>query len=395
VASTLGLGIVGLGRAAFAMLPSIWSHERVRLIGVADTDRSLRETVAGSLAIRSYEDFAEMCNDESVDAVYVATPHQWHVVHGTTAARAGKHLLVEKPLSLDLEGCQTIRAVASASGVRVIVGHTHAFDPPVQAIGTLVRSGEFGRLRMILAFNYTDFLYRPRRPEELDTDLGGGVIFNQLPHQIDMVREVSSSEITSVLTQVGRWDPARPTEGAAACWLRFRDGSLATTTYSGYAHFDSDEWHNAVGEDGSAKTVGHAAARAALAGLTAADEVSARRRRSFAGTDVREFLHQELARRHFHEHFGEMIVSCDRADLRTVPEGIAVDSDRETRIVELPRDRASRSAVLDELCKAVLDNVDPRHGAEWATQTIAVCLTALRSSREGSELPVIASQPIR
>ena len=57
-----------------------------------------------------------------------------------------------------------------------------------QRLRALIESGEFGAVRMINAINYTDYLYRPRRPEELDTAQGGGAVFNQAAHQVDIVR---------------------------------------------------------------------------------------------------------------------------------------------------------------------------------------------------------------
>ena len=64
---------------------------------------------------------------------------------------------------------------------------------------------------MINAINYTDYLYRPRRPEELDTALGGGAIFNQAAHQIDIVRLLGGGRVASVRAATGAWDITRPT----------------------------------------------------------------------------------------------------------------------------------------------------------------------------------------
>ena len=94
---------------------------------------------------------------------------------------------------------------------------------------------------MITALDFTDFLYRPRRPEELATESGGGAVFNQAAHQVDIVRLLAGGKVSSVRAFTGNWDRARPTEGAYSCLLGFDHGVFATLTYSGYAHFDSDE----------------------------------------------------------------------------------------------------------------------------------------------------------
>ena len=70
----------------------------------------------------------------------------------------------------------------------MIVGHSHSFNAPVLLARALIASGRLGAVRMVHAMQYTDFLYRPRRPEELDTRQGGGVVFSQAAHQAGLFR---------------------------------------------------------------------------------------------------------------------------------------------------------------------------------------------------------------
>ena len=104
------------------------------------------------------------------------------------------------------------------------------------------------------ALNFTDFMYRPRRPDELDTARGGGVVFSQAAHQIDILRLLGGGQVTSVRAMTGAWDTDRNTEGAYSALLTFEDGLVATAVYSGYAHFDSDEFLDWQGELGISKT---------------------------------------------------------------------------------------------------------------------------------------------
>ena len=76
-----------------------------------------------------------------------------------------------------------------------MVGHSHSFDAPILRTRALIAGGEFGAVRMINTLNYTDFVYRPRRPEELDTAQGGGAIFSQAAHQVDIVRLLGGGEV--------------------------------------------------------------------------------------------------------------------------------------------------------------------------------------------------------
>ncbi len=184
----LRLGVAGLGRAFSVMLPTFTGDARVSLVAAADPRAEARQRFTADFGGTGYEFVEDLCADPAIDVVYVATPHQFHAEHAALAARHGKHLLIEKPIALTLDDCTAIIAAARNAGVQLVVGHSHSFDAPVRRLRELIASGEFGAVRMINAINYTDYLYRPRRPEELDTTQGGGAVFNQAAHQVDIVR---------------------------------------------------------------------------------------------------------------------------------------------------------------------------------------------------------------
>src|SRR5579863_3661710 len=220
----IALAIAGLGMAGAVMVRAAAAHPGVRLVTVAEPNDETRNAFARDFNMPSYASLAELCDDPRIEAVYVATPHQFHAPHAKSLAAAGKHVILEKPMALALADCDVIIDAAERAKVHLIVGHTHAFDPAVRAMARIVASGELGPLGMIAAWNYTNFLYRPRRPEELDTAQGGGILFNQLPHQIDVVRLLGGGLVKGVRAQAGVLDPARPTEGHAVAFLAFRDG---------------------------------------------------------------------------------------------------------------------------------------------------------------------------
>jgi phthalate 4,5-cis-dihydrodiol dehydrogenase len=104
------------------------------------------------------------------------------------AVAHGKHVLVEKPMALTLEDCRRMIDAAASANTYLIVGHSHSFDRPILRTREIVQSGAVGAVKMISAQNYNDYLYRPRRSEELATESGGGAIFSQAAHQVDIVR---------------------------------------------------------------------------------------------------------------------------------------------------------------------------------------------------------------
>ncbi|HVL35406.1 MAG TPA: Gfo/Idh/MocA family oxidoreductase, partial [Burkholderiales bacterium] len=182
----LNFGVVGLGRAFSLMLPALERDPRVALVAGADPRPEARERFAREFQARAYATAEALCADPAVEVIYIATPHELHAAQACLAASHKKHLLVEKPMALTLEDCGAMIAAARAAGVHLLVGHSHSFDAPVQRARAIIASGELGRLRMVSALNYTDFLYRPRRPEELDPARGGGALFNQAAHQVDV-----------------------------------------------------------------------------------------------------------------------------------------------------------------------------------------------------------------
>lgn len=381
---TLRLGVAGLGRGFMLMLPTLAQHPRLRLIAAADPREAARAQFAADFGGRSYATVAELCADPSVQAVYVATPHQFHVEHVTLAARAGKHVLVEKPMALSLEDCQAMIDVARENGVQLIVGHSHSFDLPYLRAREIIDSGRFGATRMINALNFTDFLYRPRRPEELDTAQGGGVVWSQGAHQVDIVRLLGGGRVRSVRAATGRWDSNRPTEGAYSAFLTFEDGAFATMTYSGYAHFDTDEFTGWTGELGQSRANRrYGEARAKLQTVTTPEEEAALKTTRTYGSGAAVALCTEPAP---HNHFGLVVVSCERGDLRPMPNGVMLYGDDREMLDALPPPPVPRAEVINELYEAVVHRRSPIHSGAWGLATTEVCLAILRSAAEGREV---------
>lgn len=386
----LRLGIAGLGRAFTLMLPTLAAHPHVELVAAADPRAEARVRFAHEHGANVYSDVAALCADPAVEAVYLATPHEHHAAHAIAAASHGKHVLVEKPMAVTLEGAEAMIAAAQAAGVHLVVGHSHSFDAPIQRARAIVAGGTLGRLRMITAMNFTDFLYRPRRPEELDTARGGGVVFSQAAHQVDIVRLLAGGLARTVRTLTGSWDAARPTEGAYAALLTFADGTFASLTYSGYGHFDTDEFCGWVGETGGTKDPeGHGTARRALAhAADAAAEAAAKSARNYGGKG-----HVAPAQPPWHEHFGLVVASCERGDVRPTPQGVMVYGDERREFIALDKPPVPRAAVIDELCAAVFEGRAPLHDGRWGRATLEVCLAMLRSAREGGEVALVHQVP--
>jgi phthalate 4,5-cis-dihydrodiol dehydrogenase len=378
------LGIAGIGRAFSFMIPTFRDDPRIEIVAGFDPRPEARVRFTQDFAAQAFETMEALCAAD-IDAVYIASPHQFHAPQVEIAAAHGRHALVEKPMALSLEECERMIAATRKAGVHLIVGHSHSFDAPIMKLRALVESGGYGQLRMITALNFTDFLYRPRRPEELDTGQGGGAVYNQAPHQVEMIRLIAGGRVKSVRAMTGIWDPARPTEGAYNAFLTFENGVTATMTYSGYGHFDSDEFTGWVAESGLPKDPAkYGASRAAiLASGDLAHETALKNARNYGGADYAD-ASQVPARQH--QTFGLVIASCEGADLRPFADGVRIYGHLKQDFAPLPPPVVPRSEVIDELAAAVFDDVVPLHSGEWSLATMEVCLALLQSAREGREI---------
>ncbi len=345
----LRIGVAGLGRAFTLMLPTLAADSRLELVAAADPRAEATGRFAADFGARVYVSVDELCADEGVEVVYVATPHQHNVC--------------------------------------LIVGHSHSFDHPILRTREIIDSGTVGRVQMINAQYYTDFLYRPRRPEEFSTASGGGVVFSQGAHQVDMVRLLGGGHVKSVRALTGAWDPARPTEGAYAALLSFADGAFASLVYSGYAHFDADEFCGGIGELGTVKKAGsYGAARRNLERATnAVQEAALKQARNYGGVDYPP-PGAAAPTAPWHEHFGVVLVSCEHADLRPLPTGVMIYGDAEARLESLAKPTVPRAEVVDELYDAIVHGRRALHDGRWAMATLEVCLAILESARDQREI---------
>ncbi|HVO90961.1 MAG TPA: Gfo/Idh/MocA family oxidoreductase [Casimicrobiaceae bacterium] len=380
--SPIRLGVVGLGRAFMIMLPTFLADPRIRLVAASDPREEALRQFAIDLGGRVYSSVEALCDDAEVDAVYIASPHEFHAANVRAAASCGKHVVVEKPMAITLRECETMIEAAAQAKVALLVGHSHGYDAPIARTRDLIASQRYGDVRMIHALYYTDFMYRPRRPEELDTARGGGVVFSQGAHQIDIVRLLGGGRVRSVRAQTGRWDPARPSEGAYSALLVFDDGAFASMTYSGYAHFDGDELVGWVGELGFAKDpTQYGRTRAALpARLSPDEETALKNQRTYGNTAARGSIPVG------HNHFGMVLASCERADLRPMTHGVMIYDDERAWLDPIAAPTVPRVEVIDELADAMSSGKPPLHSGEWAMATLEVCLAILESARSGAEV---------
>jgi len=381
----LRLGVAGLGVASTQILPPISTLPFIKITAAADTRTDALAKFGEAYKGETFTSVEAMCASSNVDAVYVATPNQLHAQHAITAANHKKHIIVEKPMAMNLAECDAMNEAADKHGVKLLCGHTHSFDPPIRKIRDIVRSGELGRLCMINTWNYNEFMYRPRMKHELA--MTRGVVLNQGPHHVDIVRLIGGGMVRSVRAMTGIWDKAREWEGSYTCYLEFEEGTPATLVYSGYGFFDTAELFDWVGEGGQRRAPEtNLTIRKNLREVrTPEEEELLKEGMRFGGKREGEFSHVWSGERK-QPFFGHTVVSCQKGDIRQTPDGLKIYGESEQREINLPAGSRGREAEVEELYDAVVKGRPVFHGGRWGAATLEVCLAMLESAKQRKEI---------
>jgi phthalate 4,5-cis-dihydrodiol dehydrogenase len=377
--------MAGLGVASTQILPPISALPYVKITAAADTRTDALQKFRDKYGGEIFTSVEAMCAGANVDAIYIATPNQLHAKHVIAAAECGKHVIVEKPMALSMAECEAMNQAAEKHGVKLLCGHTHSFDPPIRKIREIVKSGELGKLCMINTWNYNEFMYRPRMKHELATSRG--VVLNQGPHHVDIVRLIGGGRVRSVRAMTGVWDKARAWEGSYTCYLEFEDGTPATLVYSGYGFFDTAELFKWVGEGGQHRAPEtNLDVRKKLREVrTPEEEEQLKEGMRFGGQREGEYSHVWTGERK-QPFFGFTMVSCEKGDIRQTPDGLHIYGEAEQREVSLPAGARGREAEVEELYNAVAHSRPVFHDGRWGAATLEVCLAMLESARQRKEI---------
>jgi phthalate 4,5-cis-dihydrodiol dehydrogenase len=378
------IGIVGLGTAGRAFIPAIRAHAGLKLAAVCDPIAEVRDAVAGELAVRAYADLRQLLLHPGLDAVYIATPTMLHHEHAGAAFAAGKHVLLEKPMTARLQDAKDLVAAAERAGRVLVLGHSHSFDLPIARMREVIVAGTLGRVRMVNTWCYSNWIFRPRRPDELDAAQGGGATLRQGSHQFDIIRLLCGGMARSVRARTFGWDPDRRGIGAHVVFIDFEDGAAATAVYNGYGFFSSAELCFSISEWGEMQSA-DARPLARRPALTPEAELRAKQERS------RNAIPGSAPYQPF---FGLTLVSCERGDLRQSPTGLTIYSHEGVTEIPLPTDRSPRDRVIAEFYDAVTGRAPALHDGRWGLANLEVCMAAMASSESGQEVLLKEQVPV-
>ena len=232
----LRTALVGCGKVGQIHAQALAALPESEFVAACDVDLPRATTFAARFGVKPYSDVPRMLGECGAQAVCIATPHPLHAEPAIEAARAGVHVLVEKPLAASLSDCDAMLAAARASGTKLGVISQRRWYEPVQRMKAAIDAGKIGRpvLGVFTMYSWRDPAYYLSDPwrGRWDTE-GGGVLVNQSPHMIDLLQWLMGDEVAEVS---GYWanlnHPSVAVEDSAVAILRFRNGGLGSIVAS-------------------------------------------------------------------------------------------------------------------------------------------------------------------
>ncbi len=244
----VGFAIVGLGRLALEeILPAFGECKRARPVALVSGSPEKAKLVAAQHGIElesvyAYADFDRIAENREIQAVYIVLPNGLHREYVLRAAKAGKHVLCEKPMATSSAEAREMTAACDAAGVRLMVAYRCQYEPYNREVIRLVRSGELGAVRFIEATN-TQTMGTADQWRFKKALAGGGALPDIGLYCLNSARALLGEEPVEVFARnvSPKDDPRyREVEESIAFMLRFPSGAIANCAASYGAHESKD-----------------------------------------------------------------------------------------------------------------------------------------------------------
>jgi predicted dehydrogenase len=212
------IAIIGAGAVSdYHHVPGIRIDSRAELVALCDSSADLlkqRQTDWGVDRITT--NYQEICNDDSVDAVIIATPNFTHKPMAVAAARAGKHVMCEKPLGLNANEVREMYRAAMDSQVVHMTAFTYRFAPSMRYMKHLAATGELGELRHFRSQRFWDWPETSWGWRQYKDKAGAGDLFDMTIHRIDLAGDLMG-RIARICGAVAQFAPRDRTPGGESC----------------------------------------------------------------------------------------------------------------------------------------------------------------------------------
>jgi D-xylose 1-dehydrogenase (NADP+, D-xylono-1,5-lactone-forming) len=240
-------GILGAGRIARKFVGAVQQSDTTAVAAVASRDLARAEAfvrACGDPAPRAYGSYEALLEDPDVQGVYIATPNSLHGVWAVAAARAGKHVLCEKPVGATLAEAEAMFAAAREHGVWLMEAFMYRFHPQTLRLQELLRAGAVGEVRLVRSdFGFT--LDRPDDPR-WSSDLAGGSLMDVGCYCVNLARMVIG-EAPARVSATAQWS-AGGVDQLLAATLEYPGGAVAQVACDYVSSFHQTA--QVVGSDG-------------------------------------------------------------------------------------------------------------------------------------------------
>jgi UDP-N-acetyl-2-amino-2-deoxyglucuronate dehydrogenase len=258
----IGIGLLGCGRIAKRHSDLLGGNhiDGARLVAVCDNVRPRADAIASKFGVPAHDDIGDFLARDDIDAVAVLTPSGMHAVHAIACAKAGKHIIVEKPMALRLQDADDMIRACDEAGVKLFVVKQNRFNVPVVKAREALEAGRFGRLILgtVRVRWCRDQSYYDQDDWRGTWAYDGGVLSNQASHHVDML-EWFFGDVVSVHARAITALAKIETEDTAVATLKFRNGALGVIEATTAARpTDLEGSLSILGEKGTVEIAGFA-----------------------------------------------------------------------------------------------------------------------------------------
>ena len=221
------IGLVGCGRIAPRHVDAIDGTDGMELAATCDIKIDRAKEIADPCGIPSFDRMQAMLDEVDLDCAVVCTPSGMHARQGIRAARAGKHVILEKPMCTTLEHADELIRACDDARIRLFVVKQNRLNPPIRLLKRAVDKGRFGQL---YSANVTVRWTRPQAYYDQDKwrgtwEFDGGAFMNQASHYIDLLQWLMGP-VESVVSHTATLARQIETEDTGAAIVRFRNGAI-------------------------------------------------------------------------------------------------------------------------------------------------------------------------
>ncbi len=248
------VALVGCGRVGTVHAEILASLDEVELVACCDVKPERAREFSQKYGGVPVTDYRELLQRTDIDAVQLATPHHQHANIAIAAAKAGKHVLTEKPMAINVSDVEEMISTAREQGVALGVILQNRYNDTSQAAKKAIESGQIGEIkaaRCIVTWNRDDAYYAKSDWKGYWDKEGGGALINQAIHTIDLMQWLVGEKVTEVRAHVGTWaHKAIEVEDVAMGLLTFESGILGTVYANTIYAYDPPNFLEIYGSKG-------------------------------------------------------------------------------------------------------------------------------------------------